>query len=54
MQHIPECVRRVMVENLPQEQSTAEAAEEECCQKAAMEMRQRAEIALALAKGAMI
>lgn len=54
MQHIPECVRRMMVENLPQEQSTAEAAEEECCQKAAMEMRQRAEIALALAKGAMI
>ena len=53
MQHIPECVRRMMEENMPQEQPTAEAAEESC-QKAAMEMRQRAEIALALAKGAMI
>ena len=53
MQHIPECVRRMMEENMSQEQPTAEAAEESC-QKAAMEMRQRAEIALALAKGAMI
>ena len=50
MQHIPECVRRMMEKEKP----AALAAEEECCQKAAMEMRQRAEIALALAKGAMI
>ena len=50
MQHIPECVRRVLEKGTP----AALAAEEERCQKAAMEMRQRAEIALALAKGAMI
>lgn len=50
MQHIPECVRRVMEKGTP----AALAAEEERCQKAAREMRQRADIALALAKGAMI
>lgn len=53
MQHIPEGVRRAAEEKPPQEKPAAEAAEERC-QKAAMEMRQRAEIALALAKGAMI
>ena len=51
MQHIPECVRRVMEKGTP---AALAAEEEERCQKAAMEMRQRAEIALALAKGAMI
>ena len=50
MQYIPECVRRVMEKGTP----AALAAEEERCQKAARGMRQRAEIALALAKGAMI
>lgn len=53
MQHIPEGVRRAAEEKPPQEKPAAEAAEERC-QKAAMEMWQRAEIALALAKGAMI
>lgn len=53
MQHIPEGVHRATDEKTPQEKPAAEAAEERC-QKAAREMRQRAEIALALAKGAMI
>ena len=53
MQHIPEGVRRAAEEKLPREKPAAESAEESC-QKAAREMRQRAEIALALAKGAMI
>lgn len=63
VQHIPEGVRRAGENKLPQEKAAAEVEEEgyhkatreqERCQKAAMEMRQRAEIALALAKGAMI
>jgi ATP-dependent protease ClpP protease subunit len=64
MQHIPEGLRRVSDVKPLEEPPAARAAEEECCQKAAaeekrcllavQEMRQRAEIALALAKGAMI
>ena len=64
MQHIPEGVRRVSDIKPPEELPAAKAVEEGGCQKAAaeekrclltaQEMRQRAEIALALAKGAMI
>lgn len=63
MQHIPEGLRRASDVKPPEEPPAAEAAEERCqkaaaeekrCLLAAREMRQRAEIALALAKGAMI
>ena len=55
MQHIPEGVRR-MSAAAPKEPLVNKTADDDnkCCQKAAQEMRQRAEIALALAKGAMI
>lgn len=63
VQHIPEGVRRAGENKLPQEKVAVEVEEESCpkaakeqehCKKAAREMQQRAQIALALAKGVMI
>ena len=54
MQHIPAGLRRVSDVKPQEETPAARVAEEERCLLAAQEMRQRAEIALALAKGAMI